>query len=57
MMKHNYSFFSQSICMMGVCGQCSGEGDTLYGAIKNFNTQIRCLYVSMEHLLGGWLDK
>ena len=56
-MKHNYSFFSQSICMMGACGQCSGEGDTLYRAIRNFSIQIRCLRVSMEHLLGGWLDK
>ncbi len=56
-MRHYYLFFSQSICIMGACGQCSGEGDTLYEAIENFNTQKKCLHISMEHLLNGGLDE
>ncbi len=57
MMKHSYSFYSQSICMMGACGQCSGEGYTLYEAIRNFGPQIGGMIVSIEHVLSGWLDK
>ncbi len=56
-MKHNYSFFSQSICTMGACGQCSGTGSTLYKAIRNFNSQKECLLVNIEYILNGGLDK